>query len=103
MIRTDKLLAEAGFSTAAIQEYNQSMAEDYCDFHGIDIERIDYENDIDWESCDNVSLDRLGDYAYNYNGAREMRGYLSKYCGECSLKEAEEMIKVFKKYAGNTD
>lgn len=99
MTRTDKLLAEAGFSTGAIQQFNQSVAEDYCSFHGFDIEQIDYENDIDWDACDNVSLDRLGDYTFNYAGAREMRGFLSKYCGECSLKQAEQMIKVFRSYA----
>lgn len=91
MERTNNLLEIVGFDAEAIKHYNQTTAIDFCEASG-----IDFDNEIiNWEGCDEVSLDRLGDLALNHNGVHDMREYLMTYCGECSLKQAEDMKKIF--------
>lgn len=98
MDRTNNILTASGFTVADLTSYSQSMADDYASAHNLGDDWTD--SDIDYTACDDVSLDRLGDYVYNHNIA-DLRGYLETYCGRCTTKQAMNVIHELKRLNGD--
>lgn len=98
MNETRELLAKAGFNVADIAFYIQTMAEEYADAYQIGDNWTD--NDINYDDCEEIALDRLADYAYNHNDPQAMQDHLTTYCGNCTIDQALRMIAAIKETYG---
>ena len=93
MIKCDELLSRAGIHYADIIDVNNRMAEEYADIHGLTLDDVT-DNDIDYDMCDDVFLDRLRDHA-NRPDAYSMLGFLISYgCKSATLETAGELCKI---------
>lgn len=98
MNETRELLIKGGFNVADIAHYIQTTAEEYADAYEVGEDWTD--NDINYEDCEEVALDRLADYAYNYNSIEPMKRHLTAYCGRCTEEQAQGVIKAIKEAYG---
>lgn len=93
-----ELLIKGGFNVADIAHYIQTMAEEYADAYDLGEDWTD--NDINYDDCEEVTLDRLADYAYNYNSIEPMKKHLTAYCGRCIDEQAQGVITAIKEAYG---
>lgn len=88
------ILLKGGFTIADAAHYKQTAAGEYAAYALKDDWTY---NDINYEDCEAVALDRLADYAYNYNSIKPMKKHLTAYCGRCTDEQAQSVIKAIKK------
>lgn len=98
MNETRELLTKGGFTAADILQYIQTMAEEYADAYQIGEDWTD--NDINYDDCEEIALDRLADYAYNYSNTEPMQEHLKAYCGSCTQEQAQAVINAVKSTYG---
>lgn len=102
-----KYLRLAGFPADSIEHCKRIMQEEYADMNGCltddgkinwrplcrecGIEYDPAEDYTDWDGWERVFSDRLSDYEEDVTGLKD---FLSIYCGDCSLLQAENMRKL---------
>lgn len=101
-----KYLYKAGFTPEQVQKCKRIMQEEYADINNCLIDGkinweplcrecgIEYdpaEDYADWDGWECVFSDRISDYEEDVTGLKD---FLSIYCGDCSLLQAENMRKL---------